>query len=277
MLYLRGLIDLAGSISWQTSDGGTYGTSGLTIVFEMRSVSRLAAHERLAYLLATNEVAWLARKYASPDCWLIDIEELKAAMPGLRIPEWLVGRHIVTPEFNPQNEGALRFSITRQATEVADDGALFPELKPSLEQFYVDHPNWRTCAFVMMRYDGTPLHVDILAGIRATCAERNISALRADEHFFAEDLLSNIRTYMHGSRFGIAVFERVTTDDFNPNVSLEVGYMLALGKPVCLLKDSTLKYLHTDLVGRLYQNFDTQRSSKGIPQLKEWLRDTDLP
>ena len=78
---------------------------------------------------------------------------------------------------------------------------------------------------------------------------------------------------MHGCGFGIAVFERLTTDEFNPNVSLEVGYMLALGKPVCVLKDSTLKTLPSDLIGRLYDSFNVQRPNSIKPKLDKWIND----
>lgn len=44
---------------------------------------------------------------------------------------------------------------------------------------------------------------------------------------------------MHGCEFGVAVFDRITEDDFNPNVTLEVGYMLGMGRNVLLLKDKT--------------------------------------
>ena len=57
-------------------------------------------------------------------------------------------------------------------------------------------------------------------------------------------------------------------------MSLEVGYMLALGKPVCLAKDRTLRGLHTDLVGKLYKVFDPQDPQGTSPtQLLKWLRD----
>jgi nucleoside 2-deoxyribosyltransferase len=79
---------------------------------------------------------------------------------------------------------------------------------------------------------------------------------------------------MHGCAFGIGIFERITTEDFNPNVSLELGYMMALGKPVCLLKDKYLNFLHTDLVGRLYLPFDPQDPETSIPNvLEKWAKD----
>ena len=60
------------------------------------------------------------------------------------------------------------------------------------------------------------------------------------------------------------MFERVEQEDFNPNVSLEVGLMFGLRKKVCLLKDKTLKSLHADLVGKLYKPFDPIHPAEDI-------------
>ena len=151
------------------------------------------------------------------------------------------------------------------------------ELSLFLRGMRVDYPDPTRCGFVMMKFEGTQLHERILKAAVDTCANHGIKALRADTKRYADDLLSNVRTYMHGCGFGIAIFERLTSNDFNPNVSLEVGYMMALGKPVCLLKDSTLTSLPTDLIGRLYEPFDTQNPEDSIPPvLKKWLSDKSL-
>ena len=82
---------------------------------------------------------------------------------------------------------------------------------------------------------------------------------------------------MQGCSFGIALFDRINTDEFNPNVSLEIGYMMALNKPVLLLKDKTLKSLQTDLVGKLYYQFDFQYPEKTIPiVLDKWMSDKEI-
>jgi nucleoside 2-deoxyribosyltransferase len=86
-----------------------------------------------------------------------------------------------------------------------------------------------------------------------------------------------VLTYVHGCSFGVAVFERLLDDDFNPNVALEVGYMLALKKPVCLLKDKTMANLHTDLIGKLYRTFDPQDAFESVqPPLRAWASDKGL-
>lgn len=67
---------------------------------------------------------------------------------------------------------------------------------------------------------------------------------------------ANIQAYIATCNYGVAVFDQINDKDFNPNVSLEVGYMLALQKPVLLLKEQRLQSLPTDLVGHLYKQFD---------------------
>lgn len=151
------------------------------------------------------------------------------------------------------------------------------EITESLARFREQHPDSRRAAFVMMQFGSTELHGSILAGIRDALGKYGIIALRADDREYHDDLFPNVLTYMHGCGFGIAVFERLCQDDFNPNVSLEVGYMRAISKPICLLKDKTLQTLQTDLVGKLYREFDPQNPVGTIPpQLSKWMTDKGL-
>ena len=69
----------------------------------------------------------------------------------------------------------------------------------------------------------------------------------------------------------------IEQEEFNPNVALEVGYLIALRKPLLLLKDKTLKNLNTDLIGKLYKTFDPHDISGTVPQqLHIWLKDKNL-
>jgi hypothetical protein len=151
------------------------------------------------------------------------------------------------------------------------------EITASLANFRKDYPDNSRLAFVMMRFGTTEAHTKILFGIREALQAHNFIALRADDKQYNDDLLLNILTYIYGCRFGIAVFERIEADDFNPNISYEVGYMAGIGKPVCFLKDRTLKALHSDLIGRLYQSFDTLNCASTIPPvLLKWMSDKGI-
>lgn len=170
-------------------------------------------------------------------------------------------------------------------SEVTSDRVNIPVLSPGypaeihegLIRFRKDHPDSNRAAFVMMQFGSTPMHKEIIDSIRETLGKYGIAALRADDKQYHDDLFGNVLTYLYGCSFGIAVFERLEAEDFNPNVSLEVGYMRALRSSVCLLKDRTLRTLQTDLVGRLYKEFDPQDPSGTISsELEKWLRDKDI-
>src|ERR1041385_1242928 len=132
------------------------------------------------------------------------------------------------------------------------------EISESIKRFWRDYPTDQKVAFIMMRFGKTKAHNEIVSSIRAELARHGIVAVRADQKQYHDDLFWNILTYLHGCDFGIAVFERIELEEFNPNVALEVGYLMALRKPVLLLKDQTLRNLTTDLVGKLYKTFDPQ-------------------
>lgn len=147
----------------------------------------------------------------------------------------------------------------------------------SISRFRVDHTNPDKTAFIMMQFLETEQQTTITEALRRSLGKHGISGIRADDKQYHDDLFPNVETYMHGCGFGIAVFERIEEETFNPNVSLEVGYMLALGKPVCFLKDRTLKSLNADLISRLYKEFDSHRPELSIPQqLDKWLNDKGL-
>lgn len=243
------------------------------------------ALKAVAERLAASKVEWLKPLGSPLGRWLVDFDAIKAFTQGKLDELWLAGRVAARPEY--ELEEKFRFhEVVKEAsvwfefpsdTDPEDEVPYVPELQPFLDNFQLEHGNSARVAFVMMRFADTPLQQQAFQAVRDTCATFGITALRADHRAYSEDLLPNIRTYMHGCGFGIAIFERIQRDDFNPNVSLEVGYMMALGKPVCLLKDRTLDALHTDLVGRLYESFDPQNAAGSIPAvLERWLRDRQI-
>ena len=88
--------------------------------------------------------------------------------------------------------------------------------------------------FVMMRYRSTDHFKVIEATIRQALSKYGLIARLAKDASLSDDLWENIQHYMRYCRFGIAVFEEIDEREFNPNISLELGYMYAL-KRRCLL------------------------------------------
>ncbi|MBC8448067.1 MAG: hypothetical protein H8D78_09970 [Chloroflexi bacterium] len=164
----------------------------------------------------------------------------------------------------------------KSVKKISPEAIAHPEIASGIEKFHLDYPDGRV-AFIIMQFTNTKAHEEIVRVLKKTLNAHDIVALRADDKQYMDDLFPNVKVYMHACQFGIAVFERITADDFNPNVSLEVGYMLCMGKDVLLLKDRTLKTLPTDLIGRLYREFDTFEVEATVPKaVGKWLTDKGI-
>ena len=189
----------------------------------------------------------------------------------------------VVGEYDPSL--SIRFPTLRRALGLEELGGphaaqiehVPPESRPAVSAFLADHPTyWRNC-FLIMPFATTPVHRRIVTTVRGALEKLGFNVLRADDKVYSEDLLRNVEAYIFGCRFAVAVFERVLSNEYNPNVSLEVGYFLAFGKPICLLKERTLSRLPSDLVGRLYVEFDAQDLANTVPiALNRWLRDREI-
>lgn len=290
MLHISGTFVVSGKLSWNIHLDED-GTRGIILHFNLyRNQNKRQALTSLRNLLAKNEISWLQPNRTVIGDWVLDTEALRKEIELDENFAWFRGNIIVAPEVERIDEStftgdsfmelfrsSIQFVILEE--EIGDylEMAKFPELAPFIEAFKQDQPDKQTCGFIMMKFTDTDLHKSCLSVIREVCAEFGLTILRADDKTYSDDLLGNVRTYMHGCGFGIALYERLTEDEFNPNVSLEVGYMLALGKPVLLLKDRTLGNLQTDLMGRLYSPFDTQHPKDTIPaEIEKWLRDKGI-
>ena len=127
--------------------------------------------------------------------------------------------------------------------------------------------------FVMMRYRSTPHFEEMESCIREILRGYGLIARLAKDSAVVDDLWGNIIIYMEQSRFGIAIFEDIDERDFNPNISLELGYMYALGKRCLLLKEKRMPRLPTDICGRIYRDFDVLNLRSSIEeQMSEWCR-----
>lgn len=129
----------------------------------------------------------------------------------------------------------------------------------------------------MMPFSKDEPYTRIAACARAEFQKHGVTLLRADDHAYSPDLFTNVRTYMYGCSFGVAVFDRIESNEFNPNVSLELGFMMGLQKPVCILKDRTLTTLPSDLVGKLYIDFDAHDLTAGLEaEISKWMASNEI-
>jgi hypothetical protein len=165
---------------------------------------------------------------------------------------------------DPQRAPKLEAAATAHVREVETMNTLAKlgdlehvrHLEPYLRTFLEDHPEPSRNVFIMMRFGATPQMKQIHDAIVAGLAEHGMNAVRADDRDYTGELWSNIEVYLTGCTYGIAVFEDIEQRDFNPNVSLELGYLMGRGKRTLLLKEKRLPTMPVDVVHRLYKEFD---------------------
>jgi len=145
-------------------------------------------------------------------------------------------------------------------------------LAPSLGVFLDDHPDFAHNVFIMMRFIDTEPMRSIHKAITDELASHGFNGLRADDKDYTGELWTNVQVYLHGCKFGIAVFEDVEERSHNPNIALELGYMLALGRRSLILKEARLPRMPTDVVHRLYKPFDAFDIERTVRnQVRSWV------
>jgi hypothetical protein len=136
---------------------------------------------------------------------------------------------------------------------------------------YLARSSGSTNVFVMMRFRDTTDSRRLREVLRQALSEEGLAAQFADEMSYADELWDNVCTYMLGSSFGIAVVEEIEERSFNPNVALEIGFMQALQRKLLVLKDKRVPMLPSDLIGRLYKEFDSYHMEETIPPvIRAW-------
>lgn len=137
----------------------------------------------------------------------------------------------------------------------------------------IDFPDPSSNVFLMMRFRDRPQYEEIYKSILSDLAEYSLNLLRADSKQYMPELWSNTKCYMDASQYGIAVFEQIDERDINPNISLELGYMLGQGKKCLLLKEMRVPSLNADLVGHLYKTFDSFDIEKTLKtKVEDWIK-----
>ncbi len=149
-------------------------------------------------------------------------------------------------------------------------------LDEHVKTFLADHPSYDRNVFVMMRFNDSPQLEEVFQTIKDTLAAKGMNAVRASDRDYTTSLWTNVEVYLTGCKYGIAVFEDIDVRDFNPNVALELGYMMGRGKRTLLLKEQRLRTLPADVVDRLYKPFDSYHIPTTVAaEVERWI-DVDL-
>lgn len=267
------------------------------VIIVYSQLGNISDHEilkRFCNVLSSSDITYIRPNRILTSEWIIDLKELKSNFSTLSEFNYLRGKFTIEPEIIKDRtfcneEGRLvvrktilKFIINKDDVENQFIPSTFDSIIPddiltSSKKFFKDYGKNEFTAFLMMKFEDTPLQMRIVNIIKDVFLQHKIKVLRADDKQYSDDLFSNIKTYMHCCDFGIGLFDRVNTEYFNPNVSLEIGYMMALNKPVLLLKDKTLSSLHSDLVSKLYSTFDFQSPEEDFKRsISKWLEDKEI-
>ena len=147
----------------------------------------------------------------------------------------------------------------------------FEYLEGAIAKFRKLYPHFDRNVFIMMPFS-SPYTESIYQAITSEVEAHGLIPLRADMQTFSPMLWWNVVTYMIGSAYGITIYQQIGTIPFNPNVSIEAGFMMALDRPVLLLAESELKGLPVDFSGHIYKSFNSKSLSSSIGQaVKDWV------
>ena len=164
-------------------------------------------------------------------------------------------------------------SLPREYQKLADSVRLF------FEDSSRDCQDYDRNVFIMTRFQAGNRTLEQLdAVIRKSLLARGLVGHRADDRCYPSDrnLWDNVCTYMLCCKFGIAILENILVDEFNPNVALEYGFMIAQGKPTLLLKEQRFKP-RADILGTLWQEFDILAIESTVPAaINKWQDDLGI-
>jgi hypothetical protein len=178
---------------------------------------------------------------------------------------------------------AVDSELKRMVNEFGSIREKFAYLDNNAKSLFEESPFDKN-VFVMMpfRQHKDERFEDIEQIIRTELKKKGFRAWLASDKTLSPQLWDNVASFLLACKYGIAVFTRdergthIAVEEFNPNVSLELGFFISRGKKVLILKDSALPSLPTDLLGHLYKEFDLNQVNRQLPKIiKTWVNEIE--
>ncbi len=128
--------------------------------------------------------------------------------------------------------------------------------------------------FIMMHYGEHGDYERIERIVRDTLSLYGFKGTLARDHTYFRNLWDSVEHCIEYSRYGIVVCEQnPIRHEFNPNVAVELGYMMALRKEVLILKENEMQ-LPTNLQGLFCKKFSRRTLKKDLEKaIISWLSD----
>ena len=132
--------------------------------------------------------------------------------------------------------------------------------------------------FIMTPFRDDDAYKTIIEAIKYELRKHKFKGWIASDKKLHKELWPNVQAFMLSCKYGIAVFApyKDRQRDINPNVSIELGFMLSRGKEVLILKENSLEKLPSDLMGSLYEKFNLNNTMKELTTILERWHDDRL-
>lgn len=138
--------------------------------------------------------------------------------------------------------------------------------KSKIEAFLNSYP-FDKSVFIMIRYRDR--NKGLIKTIKSILSDNGLNGILASEHNLTDDLYNSIACLLSCSK-GIAIFDEAEAgQEFNPNVAYELGMLHLLGRGCLILKHRSLTTLHTDILMKLYQEYETPEEARTKAQ--DWI------
>jgi DeoR/GlpR family transcriptional regulator of sugar metabolism len=145
------------------------------------------------------------------------------------------------------------------------------------------NPDSSKNCFVMMRYRKNRKLEKVETTVIQALDKYGVEARLAKDRQDKPLLWANVCAFMEHANFGIAIFDNVENYQVgepraNPNICMELGYMLARGADCLILRDTAGRpdvhgKLFTDLDGHIVQDIDTTKPMKDLGAIvSKWVQ-----
>jgi hypothetical protein len=152
----------------------------------------------------------------------------------------------------------------------------YMHLVDECKEFFKYNPDYSKNVFIMMKFDEKNIRLgELTKELKLILSSYGLNATRADDkmYFKDRDLWNNVCVYMICSKYGIAILENHSGQEYNPNVAIEYGFMRALDKPVLLLADSNYPRERADVSGKERVPFNIETPSTVRPSINTWVKE----
>jgi len=204
---------------------------------------------------------------------------------GNEIPENLTNKFVGTWPILFYRNRVLEARVKEMESQYENIEKEFKHIRRKVRKLLEESP-YEKNVFIMMPLTpylkGKKLYVELVKEVKNTLKKEGFRGWVATDIQLDSVLWNNVAAYMEACKYGIAIFTRrkrqeedkiIEEEYFNPNVSLEIGFMLARGKKVLILKDKPLQKMATDLVGHLYEEFDLENPESVRRIIRKWIRE----